>query len=40
MEDINLAAVIEAILFAAGEPLEEEKLCEAAAVTKASLMKL
>ena len=37
MEDINLAAVIEAILFAAGEPLEEEKLCEAAAVTKSEL---
>ena len=37
MEEINLSAIIEAVLFAAGEPMEEEKLCEAAAVTKNEL---
>ena len=37
MEDVKISAVIEAILFASGEPIEEEKLCEAAQITKAEL---
>ena len=37
MENINISAVIEAILFASGEPIEEEKLSEAASITKQEL---
>ncbi|MBQ6633044.1 MAG: SMC-Scp complex subunit ScpB [Ruminococcus sp.] len=37
MENINISAVIEAILFASGEPIEEEKLSEAAGITKQEL---
>lgn len=37
MDNSNITAVIEAILFASGEPIEEEKLSEAASVTKQEL---
>ncbi len=37
MDNINISAVIEAILFASGEPIEEEKLSEAAGITKQEL---
>lgn len=37
MEKIKISAVIEAILFASGEPIEEEKLSEAAGITKQEL---
>ena len=39
MDNINISAVIEAILFASGEPIEEEKLSEAAGITKQELDK-
>ena len=34
MEHSNIQAAVEAVLFASGEPVESEKLCEAVGIAK------
>ena len=34
MEHSNIQAAVEAVLFASGEPVESEKLCEAVGIVK------
>ena len=37
MEHSNIQAAVEAVLFASGEPVESEKLCEAVGIVKDQL---
>ena len=37
MEHSNIQAAVEAVLFASGEPVEREKLCEAVGIVKDQL---
>ena len=37
MEHSNIQAAVEAVLFASGEPVESEKLCEAVGIAKDQL---